>query len=136
MRSWTDRIGESRSGLTLIEIMIACGILVVGVLLVMGIYVEVARSNDLARERTIALGAAKSVMEQIFSDLPSNVNSYNDPAFDRDFPGLTGPDGNPARIEVTVTPSADNPNLRLVTVSVRWIPGAPPLTLTALRRVM
>jgi Tfp pilus assembly protein PilV len=125
-----------RTGLTLIEIMIAAGILAVALVMMMGIYVRTARSNDLARERNIALNAAKSVMEQIFSDAPSNVDSYNDPAFDRAYPELTGPDGNAAQIQVTVSQAPDHPTLRIVTVSVGWIPGVQPLTLTALRRSM
>ena len=123
-----------QSGLTIIEIMIAAAVLVVGLLTVMGLYVQTARSNDLARERNIALSVTKSVMEQIFSDSPSNVDNYNDPSFDTTYPGLTGPDGNPAQIQVDVTQSPDNVNLRIVTVSISWIPGAQPLTVTALRR--
>jgi len=121
-------------GLTLIEVVIAAGLLIFGLLLVMAIYVQTARSNDLARQRNIALNVAKSVMEEIFSDSPSHVDEYNDPSFDRDYPGLTGPDGNPARVEVNVAQSPDHPDLRVVTVSVSWFPDAPPLTLTALRR--
>lgn len=136
MSVWQMKAPSNRTGLTLIEVMIAAGLLVIGLLMVMSIYVHTARSNDLARERNIALSAAKSVMEQIFSDSPSNVDNYNAPSFDRDYPGLTGPGGNPARIEVNVAQSPDNPNLRIVTVSVSWIPGAQPLTVTALRRAI
>jgi len=125
-----------QSGLTLIEVMIAAGILTVALLMMMGIYIQTARSNDLARERNIALGVAKAVMEQVFSDSPASVDGYNDPAFDRTCPDLTGPDGNPAQIQVAVAQSPDHPSLRIVTVSVSWIPGAQPLTLTALRRAV
>ena len=125
---------RSRSGFTLIEVMATMALLLLGVVAILAAIAQSAQTNQLARDRNKAVNEARAMVERIFQDLPANVDNYNDPEFDYDFPDIAGPDGSPARVETTVTAVPSNSGLRQVTVRVTWIPGAEPLELTAYRR--
>jgi type II secretory pathway pseudopilin PulG len=59
------RGGRSRRGFTLVELMVATGMLVVTIMSLLMVYTRVISLNELSRERSLALGAAQSHMEEI-----------------------------------------------------------------------
>ena len=126
----------SNRGFTLVEIMLSISLLMVTVVAVMGVISSNSASNQLAHERETALNIAAGQMEQIFRDLPANVDSYNEAEADFTTNELMFPDGRPGQVLTDVYPIDGNPLLRDVVVRVIWNDDMSPVELRALRRTI
>jgi hypothetical protein len=116
--------------------MLSISLLMVTVVAVMGVISSNSASNRLAHERETALNIAAWQMEQIFRDLPANVDSYNEEEADFTTLELMFPDGRPGQVLTDVYQIDDNPLLRDVVVRVIWNDDMSPVELRALRRTI
>jgi len=128
--------GKTNRGFTLVEIMISIALLVVTVVAVMGVISSNGAANRLAHERETALNIANKQMEEVFRDLPANVDNYNGEEADFTTGELTFPDGQPCQVLTDVLQIDGNPQLREVVVQVIWSDEMSPVELRALRRTI
>lgn len=106
--------GKNNSGLTLLELMIAAGILVVAISGLMAIFTGMFSLNENARKITLAVTASQDKMEEMRnSNFDSLFTAYNGTSFD--------PDGF-ASGEVKGAVYIDNTNSDLleVCVAISW----------------
>lgn len=81
---------EAQSGMTLIEVMVASVILVVGVLVLAQLQINAIKGNATARKMTEASNAASDRIEQIMSEVWTDTTvgsdlTVNDPSDSADF---------------------------------------------------
>lgn len=106
-------------GFTLIEILVAIGILAVGITAVLFLFAMGARSHRRATLRTQAALLAEAVVNRLQAEFPEAAEPENlVNASDPDFPGFT--------YDVTFSRLPDNAEYYKVAVVVRWgEPGLP-----------
>ena len=114
-----------QSGFSLIEVMIALGILAFGILATMAGQVAAMRFSSTSRDHTIAMKLAEEQMEQFFvmtaadvkalTTAPGYATSPNDPSspIDPD-PG----DGNAMAFDRNWTIQADTPETDVITITI------------------
>jgi Tfp pilus assembly protein PilV len=71
-------------GFTLLEIMIAAGVMAMGLVLVFGALVSIAETNQTSQTRTVANAQVNSVLEEVQALGPVELASYQPPPM----PGL------------------------------------------------
>ncbi len=77
-----QRLMSSESGLTLLEIMFAAGVLVVGFVLVFGSVFSISEARDVTEGRAAAMAQLASVMEEVRRTSYSELLAYEPPAPD------------------------------------------------------
>ena len=106
-------VDNRTDGLSLIELVVAVGILAVVAVAGFSVLLQAEKTNNASRAKTMAINAAQEQLEAIFKDAPSNVLSYNNVTFAvGDMVRPSG--GNPGLITVT------GAEPYLITVSVSW----------------
>jgi len=110
---------RGQSGFTLIEILVAIGILALGITAVLFLFAMGARSHRRATLRTQAALLAEAVVNRLQAEFPQaaepeDISNASDP----DYPGFT--------YDVHFGPLPENSQYYKVTVVVRWgEPGLP-----------
>ncbi len=126
---------KSRSGLTLIEIMVSAIVMTIAVIAIIGIFNNTMVLNEFNRERTVAMTHAQCIMEEIknagFAGLETNINNnvwdrtqaqlsaspYNlTVLFNESVDTAVVTSGDPLRISVTVNWQDHNSNPRTTTI--------------------
>ena len=111
---------KSKSGFTLVEVMIATAILLVTTGAFLDLLVQCANLIETGRPQDMALSAAQAKLEEIAQSNLSNIMNYNSPP-QNSFPvsGLTAPLGqtNPGAVVVAQVGTS---NLFDVTITVSW----------------
>ncbi|MBF0478668.1 MAG: prepilin-type N-terminal cleavage/methylation domain-containing protein [Candidatus Omnitrophica bacterium] len=106
----------NNSGMSLVELMVACGILAVFFLGVIIVFIKCIQMTELARNSSLAMSLAKTRMEQIrlHNNIPFNqvLLTYDGIIFPT--PGLNGKGVSYVDADIT------NPKLLTVTVEVSW----------------
>ena len=72
---------SSTSGMTLMELMMAAGIIAIALVLLVGSLISIFRVSTIAEDRTIAESQANTIFEQIGSRNATNLKSYIPPVF-------------------------------------------------------
>ena len=110
---------RTERGFTLIEILVAIGILALGITAVLFLFAMGARSHRRATLRTQAALLAEAVVNRLQAEFPQAAEPQTiTNATDPDFPGFT--------YDVSFSPLDDNAQYYKVTVVVRWgEPGLP-----------
>ena len=74
-------MNRKKSGFTLLELMIAAGIIIVALVGLMSTYIACFDLNETTRDTNFALSMAQRILEEIrsttFSSIASNYNGYN-----------------------------------------------------------
>jgi prepilin-type N-terminal cleavage/methylation domain-containing protein len=113
----------NRRGFTLIEVLIAIGILAIGISAVLFLFAMGARSHKQALDRTRAALLADAVVNGLQAEFPS----FSDPTKPQPITKATRPDFPGYHYNVTFTPLYGQTNYYKVSVVVAWgDPNAPP----------
>jgi hypothetical protein len=80
LRISIERGFSSESGLSLLELMFAAGVLVMGFVLVFGAVFSISEANDVTEDRATAIAQLASVMEEIRRASYSELLEYDPPA--------------------------------------------------------
>lgn len=114
---FTCRHDTKKGGFTLVELMIAVGVLLVAVLTLAAFVVPLSRQREQSEALRTVLSAARSRLEEIKGVDPALVEAtYDGRTFD--VPGIDGAKGGGSTLEVTV--DATSPDLLVVTVTATW----------------
>jgi Tfp pilus assembly protein PilV len=107
-------------GFTLIELVIALSLMVLGLVSLAGVFVPLSRQGDQAEADTAVLHRARSLLEEIHATAPDLVAS----TYDGDAHTVPGVQGNgPGGTALTVDVDSTNPKLLIVTVTGDWTAG-------------
>jgi prepilin-type N-terminal cleavage/methylation domain-containing protein len=144
----SPRRDRRQSGFTLIEILVAMTVTMIGLAGLMSLYVTTVQGNSRATRAVIASTIAQQTMEELRSlpvappqstlpyQGPTLQSVFGIPAADVPLANVTGPDGTDYRRLVSVTPLGVPPsplaNLVRVRLEVTWADeGADPTTTNA-----
>jgi type II secretory pathway pseudopilin PulG len=128
MEVWKNpspRRGEA--GMTLIEVSVAAGVLLVTIVLLLGGVVDISRTSDVVSTRAIAGGHVNSVLEEVQRLGFAELLEYHPPLLkglgvtERVTVACLDEDGQPVPLPITDASVADRlPNPLEVRVSVTW----------------
>lgn len=116
-RNLRARRFRSQAGFTLVEIIIAMAIIVIGVMGLMSTYIYMSTSSAAADETTVAMNAARAKIDEIsgmtFSDV---IATYQNRVVTFDVPGLMPKPAGQATGAVVGT----LPTVLEITVTINW----------------
>ena len=75
------RFFNATSGMTLMELMIASGIVAIALVFLIGSLISIFRVSTIAEDRTIAQSQANTIFEQLASRNLNTLKSYSPPTF-------------------------------------------------------
>ncbi|MHC4661758.1 MAG: type IV pilus modification PilV family protein [Planctomycetota bacterium] len=107
---------SDQKGLTLIEVMIAAMVLVVGILSFFAVFLNCFRMDDISKENIIAVNHARLMMESIRAMPFEDIDDMNGHTFDIASLRRINPSIEPGSVSV----NSSITNLLDVTVTVNW----------------
>lgn len=114
---------RSESGFTLLELLIAMTVALIGLAGMMSIFVTLARSNSVSRQQGDAVAISQRVAEDLRSlsidEIAATYGGGGLPIDQVAMPAVTERTMTYTPI-LSVTPNADDPDLVLVRVDVQW----------------
>ena len=114
-------------GYTLVEVMVAITLLVVGIMALAAIIVPLSRQREQVEAKFLVLERARSLLEEISGIAPENIAStYNGKTYIVSHVSGANADGTAIAVSVDST----NPKLVLVTVTGAWTLGGHTETLS------
>jgi type IV pilus modification protein PilV len=127
-RGESKREKRGQSGFTILEVLVAISILVVGLLGVASMQVSAIRGNYFSSNTTLALTLAEDKMEELMIAQYDTVATTDEGMIDE-----TGQTGNDFHRTWTVTDDSPITNTKTVTVTVGWQNDDHQVTLTSIR---
>lgn len=118
--------GARNAGMTLLELMIAAGIMSTALVMLMGSIMSISATGAAAEDRTIARAHLSGVMEELSTTNFDSLLSYQPPAFDgllNETITVSFTDSNGTVVQVPIAPNnlgALPPNPAEILVTVTW----------------